>query len=278
MAISGTTRLFPIVGRPVNGVFSPPAYNAWFKANGLDFRMFALDIASDSIETFWTLLRTSPSFLGCSVTCPHKRAAFETADRMSDRAARLAALNTLRRDPDGCLTGDATDGLAMVEAARACGERVTGRSAYVLGAGGGAGQAVADALCEAGVDRIILKDIDIARETAIAAKIGENWPDTEIETNDGPADILVNATALGKGGTHPLPFLRERVASADTVCDVVTGSTPTALVSLASALKKRTVTGNDMGQSQVAPQMRFIGLCRPRSRKDMSNFRPSRRG
>lgn len=260
MAITGTTKLFPIIGRPVEGVYSPPAFNTWFKENGFDIRMVPLDIAPENLAAFLRLMCNSKTFLGCSVTYPHKQAAFRIAHRKTDRAARLGALNTVRCDADSSLTGDATDGLAMVAAIRAAGGDVEGRSAHILGAGGGAGQAIADALCEAGVSKLILKEIDAAREAAVAAAVHMNWPRTEIVTADESADILINATTLGKTTRTSPPFRSERIEEAEIVCDVITGSVPTALISLAEGLGRKTVTGNDMGRNQLVPQLEFLGL------------------
>ena len=260
MTITGTTRLFPIIGRPVEGVFSPPAFNAWLKDNALDMRMVAVDVAPDGLDDFLRFLRASRTFAGCSVTYPLKQAVFERADQKTDRAARLGALNTVRREADGALIGEATDGLAMVGAIREAGGTITGRSALILGAGGGAGQAIADALCEAGIGRVCLKDIDADREAQVIRAISRFWPDTEVSNDSRPADILVNATTLGKTLADPLPFTVQQIASARTVCDVVTGQQATPLISHARALQKAVVTGADMGCNQLAPQLRFLNL------------------
>ncbi len=260
MEITGTTQLVPIIGRPVETVFSPPAFNRWFSARDLDVRMVALDVAPEALGPFLSVLRSSHSLLGCSVTYPHKQAAFDICDHRTDRARRLGALNTIRRLPDGRLSGDATDGLAMITAIRATGQSLAGKSALVLGAGGGAGQAIADALCAAGIATLSLVDIDAARQTQVTRTLRSHWPETRLTNTPGPHDILVNATVLGKSDQDPLPFAPALIETAEIICDVVTGDGVTPLVDRARRLGKRVVTGSDMGRGQLEPQLRFLGL------------------
>ncbi len=51
---------------------------------------------------------------GLNVTLPFKREAFEFANRLSARAARAGAVNTLTRAQDGAIEGDNTDGIGLV--------------------------------------------------------------------------------------------------------------------------------------------------------------------
>lgn len=259
MQITGATRLFPIIGFPVAGVFSPPAFNRHFSDHGLDAVMFGLDITPEHLESFWTLLRTSGNLLGCSVTYPHKQAAFQAVDEMTGRAARLGALNTIRHDAEGRLSGDATDGLAMVSAMHKTGFDPQGKTVHVMGAGGGAGLAIVDCLCEQGVTGLIIDEIDTERRGNLHKLLETHWPNVPV-IQDGPAEILVNATTLGKSSDQPLPFGAETIAAAALCCDVVTGAQETPFMNAARHAGKAVVTGNDMGAEQLAVQLAFIGL------------------
>ncbi|WP_293574372.1 hypothetical protein [Phaeobacter sp.] len=263
MGITGKTKIFPIIGRPVETVFSPPAYNTWFAEHGLDVQMLAMDVAPDTLPDFLRFMRSSESFLGCSVTYPYKQDVFEFSDDKTDRAERLGALNTLRRLPDGTLSGDATDGLAMVGAIKGKGVDPSGRSALILGAGGGAGWAIADALCEAGLAQLSVVDIDAGRVARVTNSLQNFWPEVAVQ-NDPKAkcDILVNATILGKSSNDPLPFGAAQIEATTIVCDVVTGDGDTELIKLSKNAQKFTVDGSDMGRCQLEPQLRFLGLYR----------------
>ena len=257
MQITGGTRFFPLVGYPVSRVFSPPAINGWLSENAKDVVMLPLEIAPRHLASFWSLLRHSESFVGCSVTHPHKMAAAVEVDIHTERAARLGALNTICRQPDGSLHGDATDGLALCRALQHKGESLSGRSARVVGAGGGAGRAIVDAFCEAGIVAIGLVETDSRRHNQVTSLITEHWRDTEILPPSAPAEILVNATTLGSSPADSSPFTLKAVEEAVWVCSV-TGSPNSNLQVMADQTGTNFVGGHEMGLSQVDCQSSFV--------------------
>ena len=115
MQITGKTKVLPIIGHPISGVFSPRAFNFSFQERGLDVVMVPMDVPVTGVKGLWELLRASSNMIGCSVTYPHKQAAFAAMDDCTQRAARLKAVNTVRCE-NSQLIGDATDGLAMCAA------------------------------------------------------------------------------------------------------------------------------------------------------------------
>lgn len=257
LSITGKTKLFPIVGHPVENVFSPPAFNVWFEKNDVDGCMIAMDVPPDGLESFLSIMRTSPSFLGCSVTYPHKQAALHCVDDLTPRAERLGVLNTIRRTPDGRLIGDATDGAALVTAMRTVGGQIKGKTAMILGAGGGAGMAIADAFCAASISGLVLLDTDVNRQDHVKKMIADHWPEVKILEAAQEIEILVNATSMGANPTDPCPFDPTLIAKADIICDVL--SNPK-LAELTKASGTRLVNGQMMGEAQVLPQLRFLGL------------------
>lgn len=258
MKITGSTALMPIIGHPVSGVFSPPAFNAEFRDRGLDIAMVPMDIAPRGLDAFWTVFRASSNLNGCSVTYPHKQAAYAAMDDWTPRARRLGAVNTIRKQ-GGRLVGYATDGLAMCFAIKNTGFDVADRSARVLGAGGGAGVAIVDELCASGLKRLVLSEQDAGRRDAVFRLVTTHWPDVDVSDSDGPCDILVNATTLGKNPSDDEVFSEKAISTAAIVADVVTCSTKTQLVTLSEALGVRTVTGDDMGGMQIHSQLSFLG-------------------
>ncbi len=257
MDISGKTQLFPIIGDPVDGVVSPPAINAWLRARDIDARMVPLHIPTPSIDAFWGLLRLSETFLGCSVTYPHKQAAFAQVDTRTDRAARLGALNTIRRNPDGSLSGDATDGLALVQAICAKHDSLAGKTAHIIGAGGGAGRAIIDAFCEAGITGLSIADTDAARQAETADLVAQHWPGVLV-SSDQPADILVDATANGKSVNAPPLFPETAIKECELVCDIAGNLRTSQFLTMAERAGKTCVDAQEMGQGQVEAQMRFL--------------------
>lgn len=257
MPITGTTQIFPIIGSPISGVFSPPAFNLLFQDRGLDIAMVPMDIPTAGVSTFWDLLRSSGNMIGCSVTYPHKQAAFAAMDDCTPRASRLGAVNTVRCE-NGRLIGDATDGLAMCAAIDATGIPIKGGVAHILGAGGGAGVAIVYALCERGISELILDETDPTRAQSVKDLLARFWPDVTVSEVPKQASVFINATTLGKSRADALPFREEDIKSATLVCDVVTRDTPTQLCELATSCDIPTVTGDQMGQGQLDVQLAFL--------------------
>lgn len=258
--ITGHTKFCPIIGHPTDHVVSPPSINAWFVEHQVDAIMTALNISSEALPEFWTLLRRSPTFLGCSVTYPHKRAAYEITDECTARVRRLGVLNTVRRNQDMTLSGEATDGLALCAAIRAVGFELSGKTAHVVGAGGGAGLAIVDALCEVGIHNIALSELNKQRLRQVQNLIQENWPQTDIvPPSESSADLIVNASNLGVKQDDPMPFSIEEIQVASCVCDIV-GASDTPLLQTArhEIGEACVVDGKRVGQMQAEFQMTFV--------------------
>jgi shikimate dehydrogenase len=258
MSITGKTRLLPIIGHPVSGVFSPPAFNLAFQERVLDIVMVPMDVSATSMEAFWSLLKGSTNIIGCSVTYPHKQAAFDAMDDCTPRAARLKAVNTVRSE-NGRLTGDATDGLAMCAAIDATGITTKNGVAHVIGAGGGAGIAIVDALCERGISELVISETDDDRAKSVRTLLAKFWPNVIVSKSTKPGAILINATTLGKSPKDALPFNEQDIKRAALICDVITLETPTCLCAFSEAAGKATVSGQKMGQYQLDVQLEFWG-------------------
>ena len=93
----------------------------------------------------------------------------------------------------------------------------------ILGAGGGAGMAIAGAFCAASVGGLILLDTDIERKNRFHQMVSDYWPEVEILDDARQIEVLVNATVLGSKGSDPCPFDAHFIQAADIVCDVVSG-------------------------------------------------------
>ena len=195
--------------------------------------------------------------LGCSITYPHKHAAFAEADDITDRARRLGALNTLRRDKGGRLSGDATDGAALVHALTKAEVKVSGGKAHIIGAGGGAGRAIVDALCEAGIASLTVNDSNQTRLDETISLVKNSWADVMISAQGG-AEILVDATANGRSRHNSPLFTSEAISASSVVCDIAGTRDVSQFVKLAIASGKPTIDATDMGLGQVEAQLGFV--------------------
>ncbi len=129
-----------VLGHPVGHSRSPAMMNAAFAELGLDWRYVKLPVPPD---LFAATVRALPAsgYRGANVTIPHKLAARELADDVSDAVAAIGAANTLTF-ANGVIRADNTDAGGLIAA---IGRPVAGMRALVLGAGG-AGRAAVWAL------------------------------------------------------------------------------------------------------------------------------------
>jgi shikimate dehydrogenase len=181
-----------VLGFPVGHSRSPLMMNAAFAELGLDWRYVKLPVPPDRFEETVRALPGS-GYRGANVTIPHKLAAHDLADELSDAARAIGAVNTLTFGADGQIVGDNTDAGGLLDA---LGEPLP-RTALVLGAGG-AGHAAAWALAEAGVEVTVWN-----RTPERAAELADDLGVAAAE-RPGPAELLVNATSVGLRSTDSL--------------------------------------------------------------------------
>ena len=265
MIVRGTTRLMAIIGHPVRQVRSPDLLNAELARRGVDAVLVPMDVAPGDLGRFVALARAWRNAAGFVVTVPHKRAVAAMVDALSPRAQRLGAVNLVLRDAEGRLAGDHLDGIGFLGAARAHGVEPRGRSALVIGVGG-AGSAIADALCEAGVARLALRDPDAARLDQVRGMLRAAFPQVALTDDPGTLagfDLVVNASPVGMGGTGALPVPPEQIGTlrpGTHVADVVTDPAVTPFLEAARARGCTVQAGAEMVAAQISEFGRCFGL------------------
>jgi shikimate dehydrogenase len=245
--IGGATRLAGVIGWPVRHSRSPQMHNAAYAALGLDWAYVAMPVQPAALPAALRGL-SALGFAGANVTIPHKQAAAELCDRLSDAARRAGSVNTVLVCDDGSLRGETTDGQGMLDAIGP----LPGREALVLGAGGAARAAVA-ALAAAGLAvSVAARRPQAAQE--LAASLGAAavaWPVSQLPS------LIVNATPLGQAGdAGELPLDAALLAPGQVVCDLAYrgDGAETGLVAAARRRGARPVDGLDVlvGQGAIA--------------------------
>ncbi|MFK5979442.1 MAG: shikimate dehydrogenase [Rhizobiaceae bacterium] len=263
MTITGKTVCYPLIGHPIGQVRTPPVINDWFVENGMDATMFAMDVPPAGVEGFFQLLKRWRNCGGCSVTVPHKQAAFSSVNVLTPRAKRVGSVNIIRRENDGRLIGDMTDGVAFVAALKLKGQQLTGAKILLAGAGGGAGAAIADAICEEGIATLSLIEPNADRLERIRSLLQDNYSKIRLDNASSETDgydLAINASTLGMKKSDPLPFNPALVKAGGTVADVVTKPEITPLLVEAQKCHLKIQTGNEMAYAQLEFQMRHLEL------------------
>lgn len=221
--ISGTTRLYAVLGDPVTQVQSPGLLNPVFVGLGVDAVLVPVHVRRDDLVHVVRGLQRVGNLDGLFVTVPHKTAAAHLADRRSRTVEISGSANALRREPDGAWLAANFDGSGFVAGLVGAGHSPRGRKVALVGAGG-AGSAIAAALLTAGVDSLSVSDPDGPRLTALVDRLAEHWPGRvravpEPRLHD--SDIAVNATPLGLRPDDPLPFAPQALPPGSVVADII---------------------------------------------------------
>jgi shikimate dehydrogenase len=247
--LSGATRVYFIVGDPIAQVRSPAGVTAALRAAGRDAVVVPAHVAPTDLPAFFTAATQMQNVDGVIITVPHKFSATQYCASLSDEAAFLGAVNTLRRQADGTWHGGMFDGTGFVAALGDAGCDLKAKRALLVGAGG-AGSAIGHALVNAGVASLAVRDSDAARTQALVARLSA-LKLGEVTIADAAAgaesyEVVVNASPMGMRPDDPLPVDISRLAATTFVGDVVTKPPLTPLIEAARARGCKTVTGTQM--------------------------------
>jgi shikimate dehydrogenase len=261
MNISGTTRVFLILGDPVAQVRAPEAFNHLFAAHGIDAVLVPANVPTADLEGFVAQVLKARNIDGLWLAIPHKTAMVELLDHC-DRLGRSAgAVNAARRNADGSLEGALFDGVGFTKALAHFGIPIKGRHVLVVGVGGG-GVAIATSLAACGAGRIALFDNAPGRTDAVAAKLGAEFGVEVVSVaSPDPAgyDLVVNATPLGLKAGDPLPFDVARLDADTAVIDILMKNQPTPLLRACHAHGITAHPGFEMLVQQVPEYLSFFG-------------------
>ncbi|WP_370302416.1 shikimate dehydrogenase [Pseudooceanicola sp.] len=237
VTINGTTRLFGVIGDPIAQARTPGAINPIFAARGADIACVPLHVPSANLATAWAGLRAMPNLVGFGITLPHKQQALDLCDSLDPVAARVGAVNLVRREADGSLRGYQFDGAGFVRGLRTAGIAIGGRSCLMVGAGGAA-VAIAFALAEAGIAEIVIANRTRDKAEALAAKLNTDLGRHLARAGDArpqAGQLVVNATSLGLADRDPLPLDPALLQQGMTMAEVIAQPEVTALLKAAEA-------------------------------------------
>lgn len=253
MNITGTTRLYAIVGDPIEQVRSPEVFTDRFARDGIDAVFIPVHIPAARFEVVFASLLEIGNLDGLLVTIPFKARALPFARHVGAMARAVDAINALRREPNGGWFGDMFDGLGFVRAAERKGYGVRDRRVALFGAGG-AGSAIAHALAEAGVASIGIIEPHAAKAATLVDRLRRLYPMQRFDVADRVppgSSLVVNASPVGMRATDGLPGDLGPLDPAAVIGDVVTATMPTPIIRLAAERGYGQVTGSDLHAGQV---------------------------
>lgn len=259
--IAGSTRLFAIVGHPIDQVKSPEMITAEFKRRNKDAILLPLHVLPEDFDSVMPAVMKVHNLDGLVFTVPYKVRGCALANEIGAQARLVGAANAMARRRDGTWIADMFDGLGCVEAFRQRGFGFARRRVMLIGAGG-AGSAVGVAIAHEHPAAIRLYDIDESRAQALADKIRQVDSAIAIEIGapvwDG-VDALINASPVGMLEDRRVPIMASALPPRLYVLDLVMKPERTGLMALAEASGCPTVRGRDMMHGQISRIVDFFG-------------------
>ena len=256
--IDGDTALLTgLVGRGIQASRSPIMHELEAQRLGIRHAYILIDfdklgLPDDALSTVLTTARKL-GFRGLNITHPFKTQVIPFLDTLSPEASAARAVNTVVFEPAGTV-GHNTDIWGFGESLRQKLADVPRKRVVQFGAGG-AGAAVAYALCQFGVEELIIIDAVNARAEALASslngfngcRITAGADASAIQSADG----VVNTTPVGMSKYPGMPFDVDMLRPHHWVADVIYFPLETELIRSASAIGCRTMPGIGMAIGQA---------------------------
>lgn len=251
-----------VIGSPIGHSLSPELHQPILDAAQRNMSYARIHVPPTEVGECLELMQQL-HFVGINVTVPHKIEALQfLGDAVTPHAKLLGAVNTITFTEQGP-QGANTDGPGFLAALNECFEidflALREQSVVILGAAGGAGSAVAMQLALSGCPSLILVNRTEEKLVPLVEQIqtklaAENLPQPqinalsfqaeELQPSLRQANLIVNATNLGREPTDPLPIDTSLLHANQCVLDMVYNQQqPTPLVANARSQGAKAVDG-----------------------------------
>jgi len=218
--INGKTKIYGIIGNPIEHSLSP-LFQSWFlEASGVDATYVPFCVQESDIESaiqgLWAL-----NVQGFNVTVPHKESVLPYVDP-DESASLIGAVNTVIRSETGWQATN-TDWIGFSAAVEALEADMKSATVLLFGAGGTA-KAIIYALSKMNVSALYICNRSRERAETLAAHTRENyshiscklieWDNANVEMASLKSNLVVNTTPIGlrDGDVFPFTLLGEGVA------------------------------------------------------------------
>jgi shikimate dehydrogenase len=251
-----------LFGDPIAHSRSPVFQNAALQACGIHAQYAKLHIPAERLQESLRALHAA-GFIGVNVTIPHKGAALECVDEADDYSRMAGSVNTIVVN-GGKLQGFNTDGPGLMRAIREeFSVDLRDLRVLVLGAGGGAGRAIAVQCALERCERLVLVNRTVEKARTLAKELERFFHTDRLS---GPVerlvaipfeeellrhelqnvDLVINATSLGMKRIDPPVISPALLAPNLLVYDTVYSGGTSRLLEDAAAAGARGANGLGM--------------------------------
>lgn len=235
-----------VFGDPVAHSASPQLHNPALRHCGIDCQYTRIHVKEEELPEALKLAQAN-GFIGVNLTIPHKTAALKLVDEVSPDAVRLGAINTVAVSPDR-LRGFNTDGPGIVRAIRSeFAVDLRDLRVMILGAGGGAGRAIAAQCALEQCERLVLVNRTMEKAHALVHELqplfrserlagpsnrllAVPWENKVLERELQQIDLVINASSVGMKRTDPPPLPNWLLQPHLLIYDTIYAQTRTSLL------------------------------------------------
>ncbi|HII67904.1 MULTISPECIES: shikimate dehydrogenase [Thermococcus] len=221
--IDAKTRLYGLIGKPVEHSLSPTIHNTLFRKYSINAVYLAFEV--NDLESAVRGVQAL-GISGLNVTMPYKEQILEFLDRLSKEARAIGSVNTVI-NRGGKFIGYNTDGIGALKALKRFTE-VENKNILVLGAGG-AGKAIAYTLSSLAKVVVLNRTERKAKELEKFGVKGEELSKESLEYYLSWADAVINATSIGMNEDES-PITKELLRKNLVVFDIVYSPLETKLI------------------------------------------------
>ena len=177
------TRLYVLLGNPVDHSLSPSLHNAAFRAQAINCTYLATEVEQENINDALQGMKAL-SISGANVTYPFKEAVVQYLDSISREAESVNAVNTII-NRNGRLHGEITDGEGFFASLKEIFPAFKQNSLVAVIGAGGACRSAAYTLAERGAERVTIFNRTVKKAETLS-------------------DLLISKIAVGSSYYYPL--------------------------------------------------------------------------
>ena len=257
--ITGKTKIYGIIGYPVNHSFSPMMHNAAFGELKIDARYLSFSVKPENIHQAIEGIKAL-DISGVNVTIPHKSSIIPYLDEVTPLAKKIGAVNTVK-NVNGRLIGTNTDVLGFIQSLKKLKFSPLDKTIGMLGAGGSA-RALIAGLADAGASKILIHNRTVERAKKIEFEFSKKFPNTKIKSvsldniKRSFLDLLVNTTTVGMtSDASPIDLTQSK--KKEHVVDIIYSPSKTKLLREANNLEIPNINGLRMLLYQGCEAFKF---------------------
>jgi shikimate dehydrogenase len=251
---------FAVIGDPVAHSLSPQLHQPALNELKLDCRYIRVEVPEGQVNEALEKMYAA-GIRGINVTVPHKLEALEACHQVDPAASSMGAVNTIVFNAAGQRTGFNTDGPGFVRAIREeFGMDLGDLRVIIIGAGGGAGRAIATQCALEGCPQLILANRTLEKLTPMREELTRlaqseklegprdrieihSLDDPILEEAIGASELIINTTSVGLKSSDPAPFPSHWVEPHHLVYDTIYNPSRTHLLRDAESQGARIANG-----------------------------------